>query len=76
MKKYVAPVTEILKIESSSMICGSKIDREYDISDDSGNNPYQNPDWADDGDIDDDGDLNSTGKGNNNLWGEVDDEDW
>lgn len=68
MKKYEAPVTEIMKMESFSVICGSKIDREYDISDPNSENPYQNPDWADDGDIDDDGELNSTAKSWGDLW--------
>ena len=75
MKKYVTPVTEILKLDIASMICGS-IERDYDISDDSGNNPYQNPDWADDGEIGDDGGLNSTAKGSNGLWSDFDDEEW
>ena len=78
MKKYVAPVTEIINLEASTMVCASPTGgRGDEISDNSGTNPYQNPDWYQNDDIeDDDGDLNSTGKGNNNLWGEVDDENW
>ena len=75
MKKYMAPVTEIMNMESFAMICISKLDRDYDISDNSGNNPYQNPDWADDGEIGDDGDLSSTGKDGSDPWDEVDDEE-
>ena len=71
MKKYDTPVTEILEMDSFSVICGSKIDREYEISDPSGNNPNQNPDWYDDGDIDDDGELNSTAKDWGDLWGDL-----
>lgn len=70
MKKYVTPVTEIIGMDNSSTLCGS-IQRGYEISDDSGNNPYQNPDWYDEGDIeDDDGTLNSQGKEWGDLWGD------
>lgn len=75
MKKYMAPVTEIMNMESFAMICSSKLDRDYDISDDSGKNPYQNPDWADGGEIGDDGGMNSTAKGGAGLWDDVDDEE-
>jgi hypothetical protein len=64
MKKYMTPVTEIINLEASSMICGSKIQREGDISDNT-DNPNQNPDWHYTDPIeDDDGELNSQSKGN------------
>ena len=74
MKKYMAPVTEIIYLEASSMICGSNGGREGEISDNSGNNPYQNPDWYQhDPTEDDDGELNSQSKGNDVI---VDDDNW
>jgi len=73
MKKYMAPVTEIIDMEASAMICASKGGREGEISNNSGNNPYQNPDWHYKDPIeDDDGELNSQSKGNDVI---VDDED-
>jgi hypothetical protein len=73
MKKYMAPVTEIIYLEASSMICGSKGGREGQISDNSGRSPYQNADWYQYDPIeDDDGELNSQSKGNDVI---VDDED-
>ena len=73
MKKYMAPVTEIIDLEASSMICGSKGGREGQISDNSERSPYQNADWYQYDPIeDDDGELNSQSKGNDVI---VDDED-
>lgn len=74
MKNYMAPVTEIIDLETSSMICGSKIQREGEISDNSGNNPYQNSDWYQDNPIeDDDATLDATAK-SNSLWDDFDEE--
>lgn len=74
MKKYMTPVTEILNLEATSMICASKIDREGDISKDDPSNPYQNPDWHYTDPIEnDEGELNSTAKGNS-LWDDFEDE--
>lgn len=73
MKKYMTPVTEIINLEASSMICGSKITREGEISDNSERSPYQNSDWYYKDPIEDDyGNLGSTAKGNSDI---VDDED-
>ena len=73
MKKYITPVTEIINLEASSMICGSKIEREGEISSNTGDNPYQNSDWYQDDPIEDDyGNLGSTAKGNSDI---VDDDD-
>jgi hypothetical protein len=73
MKKYMAPVTEIIDMEASSMICASKIKRDGEISDNSERSPYQNADWYQYDPIeDDDGELNSQSKGNDVI---VDDED-
>ena len=70
MKKYMTPVTEIIDLEASSMICGSNGGREHEISDNSGKNEYQNPDWYQYDDTeDDDGELNSTAK-SGMLWDE------
>jgi hypothetical protein len=69
MKKYMTPVTEIINLEASSMICGSKIQREGEISDVT-DNPNQNPDWYQDDPIeDDDGELNSQSK-SSMIWDE------
>lgn len=71
MKKYMAPVTEILYLETSSMVCASpdpKVVREDEISDNDSGNPYQNPDWYQNDPIEDDyGDLNATAK-SSTLW--------
>jgi hypothetical protein len=73
MKKYMAPVTEIIDMEASSMICASKIKRDGEISDNSERSPYKNSDWYQYDPIeDDDGELNSQSKGNDVI---VDDED-
>ena len=70
MKKYMTPVAEIIDLEASSMICGSKGGRESEISDNSGTNNYQNPDWYQSDDTeDDDGELNSQSK-SGMLWDE------
>ena len=70
MKKYMTPVTEIINLEASSMICGSKIEREGEISSNTGDNPYQNSDWYQDDEIeDDDGELNSQSK-SSMIWDE------
>lgn len=74
MKKYMAPVTEIIDMEASAMICASNGEREGDISKDDPTNPYQNPDWHYKDPIeDDDGELNSQSKGNDVI---VDDDNW
>ena len=73
MKKYMAPVTEIIDMEASAMICASNGGREGEISDNSGDNPYQNSDWYQDDPIDDDyGNLGSTAK-SNSLWDDFED---
>ena len=41
MKKYMAPVTEIIDMEASSMICASKIKRDGEISDNSERSPSE-----------------------------------
>ena len=70
MKKYMTPVTEIIDLEASSMICGSKGGREGEISDNSGTNEHQNPDWYQhDTTEDDDGELNSQAK-SSMIWDE------
>ncbi len=71
MKKYMTPVTEIIDLEALSMVCASeKGEREGEISDNSGNNPYQNPDWYQhDTTEDDDGELNSQSK-SSMIWDE------
>ena len=74
MKRYMSPVTEILNLEATSMICASKIVREGEISKDDSSNPYQNSDWYQDDEIeDDDGELNSTAK-SSSLWDDFEDE--
>ena len=73
MKKYITPVTEFFDTEQSFLICASiKGEREHEISDNSGNNQYQNPEWYqyDDSD-DDDGELNSQSKDWGDLWGDL-----
>ena len=73
MKKYMAPVTEIIDLEASSMICGSKIQREGEISDKT-DNPYQNPDWYYKDPIeDDDATLDATAK-SSSLWDDFDED--
>ena len=70
MKKYMTPVTEIIDLEASSMICGSKGGREGEISDNSGTNEHQNPDWYQhDPTEEDDGELNSQSK-SSMIWDE------
>ena len=76
MKKYMTPVTEIIYLEASSMVCASPEPgkRESEISDNSGNNSYQNPDWYQYDDTeDDDGVLNSQSK-SSSLWDDFEDE--
>lgn len=83
MKKYVTPVTEILKLEVTSMVCASVTGgRENDFGAGGSGNPYANPDYDNEGNGgnpydtgDDNGDLNSTGKDGSGLWDEVDDEE-
>ena len=68
MKKYMTPVTEIINLEASSMICGSKIKRDGEISDNSERSPYQNSDWYQYDPIeDDDATLDATAKGNSDI---------
>ena len=70
MKKYMTPVTEIIDLEASSMICGSKIQREGEISKEETTDPNQNPGWYQDDPIeDDDGELNSQSK-SSMIWDE------
>lgn len=72
MKKYMTPVTEIIDLEASSMVCASPQPggREGEISDNSGTNEHQNPDWYQYDDTeDDDGELNSQSK-SGMLWDE------
>ena len=84
MKKYVAPVTEILKLEVTNMVCATVTGgRENDFGAGGSGNPYANPDWDNEGNGgdpydtgDDDGELNSTAKGSNGLWSDFDDEEW
>ena len=74
MKKYITPVTEIINLEASSMICGSKITREGEISDKDSGNSFQNPDWYQDDEIEDDyGNLGSTAK-SSSLWDDFDED--
>ncbi|MBO6253890.1 MAG: hypothetical protein J6O49_09610 [Bacteroidaceae bacterium] len=76
MKKYLAPVTEIIMLEATSMVCASPEPgkRESEISDNSGKNDYQNPDWYQYDDTeDDDGVLNSQSK-SSSLWDDFEDE--
>lgn len=74
MKRYMTPVTEILNLEATSMICASKIVREGEISDKDSGNSFQNPDWYQYDEIeDDDGELNSTAK-SNSLWDDFDED--
>lgn len=72
MKKYMTPVTEIIDLEALSMVCASPEPgkRESEISDNSGKNDYQNPDWYQYDDTeDDDGELNSQAK-SSMIWDE------
>ena len=83
MKKYVTPVTEILKLEVTNMVCASVTGgRENDFGAGGSGNPYANPDYDNEGNGgnpydtgDDNGDLNSTGKDGSDPWDEVDDEE-
>ncbi len=83
MKKYVTPVTEILKLEVTNMVCASVTGgRENDFGAGGSGNPYANPDYDNEGNGgnpydtgDDDGGLNSTGKDGSDPWDEVDDEE-
>lgn len=79
MKKYMTPVTEIIDMEASAMICASKGGRMGDIGAGGTGSNYADPNWDNQGhdgptDSDEDyGDLNSTAKGNDAI---VDDENW
>ncbi len=74
MKKYMTPVTEILNLEATSMICASKIVREAEISDKDSGNSFQNPDWYYKDPIeDDDATLDATAK-SSSLWDDFEDE--
>jgi hypothetical protein len=78
MKKYMAPVTEIIDMEASAMICASKGGRMGDIGAGGTGSDYADPNWDNQGyggstDTDEDyGNLNSNAKSNSDI---VDDED-
>ena len=81
MKKYMTPVTEMIKLEATSMVCASpeKGGRMSDFGAGGTGSDYANADWDNQGnggasDTDKDyGSLNSTAKGSS-LWDDFEDE--
>ena len=81
MKKYMTPVTEMIKLEATSMVCASpeKGGRMSDFGAGGSGSDYADPNWDNQGhggptDTDKDyGSLNSTAKGNS-LWDDFEDE--
>lgn len=81
MKKYVIPVTELIRTETSNFVCGSNGGREGQWGAGDGSNPYANDDWDNEGGAghggtdpieDDYGLIDSQGK----EWGDLWDDGW
>ena len=76
MKKYVIPVTELIRTETSNFVCGSGgREGQWGAGPGDGSDPYANDDWNNEGYTgptqpieDDDGEIDAQGKAWGDLW--------